>query len=116
MLPASTDSPPNFFTPKRRPALSRPLREEPPAFLCAIVSNYFLLVLVLDAPLAGAASFVDLALGSADLAAGFSALAGAFAAGLAAGLSALAAGAVASFAGAAATGAASAFAGAFSAA
>src|SRR5690606_14137256 len=39
MLPAMTCSPPNFFTPRRRPAESRPLREEPPAFLCAI-SNY----------------------------------------------------------------------------
>src|SRR5665213_2902009 len=29
-------SPPNFFTPRRWPAESRPLREEPPAFLCAI--------------------------------------------------------------------------------
>src|SRR5215468_3299198 len=36
MLPASTCSPPNFLTPSRRPAVSRPLREEPPAFLCAI--------------------------------------------------------------------------------
>src|SRR5579864_1271201 len=36
MLPATTISPPNFFTPNRRPRLSRPLREEPPAFLCAI--------------------------------------------------------------------------------
>src|SRR3990167_4462023 len=36
MLPASTASPPNFLTPRRRPAESRPLREEPPAFLCAI--------------------------------------------------------------------------------
>jgi hypothetical protein len=26
-------SPPDFFTPRRRPALSRPLRDEPPAFL-----------------------------------------------------------------------------------
>jgi len=25
-----------FLTPSRRPALSRPLRDEPPAFLCAI--------------------------------------------------------------------------------
>src|SRR5690349_16202299 len=40
MLPATTVSPPNFFTPKRRPALSRPLRDEPPAFLCAIVRLY----------------------------------------------------------------------------
>ena len=38
MLPASTCSPPYFLTPSRRPAVSRPLREEPPAFLCAIVS------------------------------------------------------------------------------
>src|SRR5579863_1850093 len=36
MLPASTSWPPNFLTPRRRPAVSRPLREEPPAFLCAI--------------------------------------------------------------------------------
>src|SRR5215469_2496084 len=36
MLPATTASPPNFLTPSRRPRLSRPLREEPPAFLCAI--------------------------------------------------------------------------------
>src|SRR2546430_11117582 len=36
MLPGSTISPPNFLTPSRLPALSRPLRDEPPAFLCAI--------------------------------------------------------------------------------
>mmetsp|Transcript_738 Transcript_738/g.1285 ORF Transcript_738/g.1285 Transcript_738/m.1285 type:complete len:373 (-) Transcript_738:73-1191(-) len=36
MLPAMTDSPPNFLMPRRRPAESRPLREEPPAFLCAM--------------------------------------------------------------------------------
>src|SRR6516165_3102554 len=36
MLPGMTISPPNFFTPSRLPRLSRPLREEPPAFLCAI--------------------------------------------------------------------------------
>src|SRR3712207_6284312 len=41
MLPGTTASPPNFFTPRRRPALSRPLREDPPAFLCAI-SKYYL--------------------------------------------------------------------------
>src|ERR1700732_4270417 len=35
MLPGTTISPPNFLTPSRRPALSRPLRDEPPAFLCA---------------------------------------------------------------------------------
>src|SRR5260370_22873707 len=38
VLPGSTISPPNFLTPSRRPALSRPLREEPPAFLCAILN------------------------------------------------------------------------------
>src|SRR5258707_11266695 len=38
MLPGMTISPPNFLTPSRRPALSRPLREEPPAFLCAILN------------------------------------------------------------------------------
>src|ERR1700724_3718082 len=37
MLPATTASPPNFLTPSRRPRLSRPLRDEPPAFLCAIL-------------------------------------------------------------------------------
>src|SRR5271165_4395424 len=42
MLPGMTISPPNFFTPRRLPRLSRPLREEPPAFLCAIC--HFLLV------------------------------------------------------------------------
>src|SRR5580704_10068627 len=36
MLPPVTASPPNFFTPRRRPFESRPLRDEPPAFLCAI--------------------------------------------------------------------------------
>src|SRR5665213_2647783 len=36
MLPATTFSPPKRFTPRRRPAESRPLREEPPAFLCAM--------------------------------------------------------------------------------
>src|SRR5262249_6897069 len=36
ILPASTCSPPYFLIPSRRPAVSRPLREEPPAFLCAM--------------------------------------------------------------------------------
>src|SRR6516164_5469779 len=36
ILPGITISPPNFLTPSRRPRLSRPLREDPPAFLCAI--------------------------------------------------------------------------------
>src|SRR5438128_2511523 len=42
MLPATTASPPNFLTPRRRPAVSRPLRDEPPAFLCAMVQLLFL--------------------------------------------------------------------------
>ena len=37
MLPARTLWPPDFFTPSRRPAESRPLRDEPPAFLCAMI-------------------------------------------------------------------------------
>src|SRR2546423_1550650 len=41
MLPGTTISPPNFLTPSRRPRLSRPLREEPPAFLCAIRHSLF---------------------------------------------------------------------------
>src|SRR5215467_3214361 len=41
MLPGMTISPPNFFTPRRLPRLSRPLREEPPAFLCAICCSFF---------------------------------------------------------------------------
>src|SRR5262249_8585580 len=36
MLPASTCSPPKIFKPRRWACESRPLREEPPAFLCAI--------------------------------------------------------------------------------
>src|SRR5689334_9307524 len=36
MLPASTLWPPDFLMPRRRPSVSRPLRDEPPAFLCAI--------------------------------------------------------------------------------
>src|SRR6516165_5107462 len=36
ILPGMTISPPNFLTPRRLPRLSRPLRDEPPAFLCAI--------------------------------------------------------------------------------
>src|SRR5512137_1363122 len=42
MFPARTNSPPYFFTPRRCPWLSRPLRLEPPPFLCAIV--YLLLL------------------------------------------------------------------------
>src|SRR5262245_50928650 len=42
MLPARTRWPPVFLTPRRCPAESRPLREEPPAFLCAISDSLFL--------------------------------------------------------------------------
>src|SRR5277367_5838889 len=41
MLPASTTSPPNFLTPSRRPGESRPLRELPPAFLCAMAYDLY---------------------------------------------------------------------------
>src|SRR5271168_1538075 len=37
ILPARQASPPNFFTPRRWPAESRPLRDDPPAFLCAMI-------------------------------------------------------------------------------
>src|SRR5947207_10648287 len=57
MLPARTVSLPNFLTPSRLLSLSRPLRDEPPAFLCAM-SNYFFGVFF-AAALAGAAFFVD---------------------------------------------------------
>src|SRR5262249_45392574 len=40
MWPGMTISPPNFLTPSRRPRLSRPLRDEPPAFLCAIRHSF----------------------------------------------------------------------------
>src|SRR3954451_15166875 len=103
MLPARADWPPNNFTPRRLLSLSRPLRDEPPAFLCAM-SNYFAFGLFLAAALAGAAFFVDavFGLGAAFLAAGFSApasfaLAGAgFSVGLPAVSSALCSSAVAS--------------------
>src|SRR5215212_7341033 len=80
MLPARTVSLPNFFTPRRLLSLSRPLRDEPPAFLCAM-SNYFAFGVFLAPALAGAAFFVD----------GVSALALAGAAFFAAGLGASAA-------------------------
>src|SRR5215467_10770847 len=38
MLPAATCSPPKIFRPSRWLLESRPLRDEPPAFLCAITS------------------------------------------------------------------------------
>src|SRR4051794_29522765 len=37
MLPAEIAWPPNIFTPSLWPGESRPLREEPPAFLCAMI-------------------------------------------------------------------------------
>src|SRR6185503_17884385 len=37
MLPAEIAWPPNIFTPSLWPGESRPLREEPPAFLCAML-------------------------------------------------------------------------------
>src|SRR3954463_15373852 len=39
MLPGNTISPPNFLPPSRFPPLSRPFRDEPPAFLCAISNS-----------------------------------------------------------------------------
>src|SRR5438270_14038069 len=75
MLPARTLSLPNFFTPRRLLSLSRPLRDEPPAFLCAMLDYFF--GVFLAAPLAGAAFFVDpdsaLALTGAAFLADFSA-------------------------------------------
>src|SRR5262249_12712362 len=41
MLPARQCSPPKSFTPRRWPAESRPLRDDPPAFLCAIWVSWF---------------------------------------------------------------------------
>src|SRR6476620_8851091 len=58
MFPARTACPPNFFTPRRLLSLSRPLPDEPPAFLCPM-SNYFAFGDFLAAALACAAFFVD---------------------------------------------------------
>src|SRR5712671_5748896 len=44
--PGTTISPPNFLTPSRLPRLSRPLRDEPPAFLCAICRSFLALRIV----------------------------------------------------------------------
>src|SRR3982751_7052720 len=60
MWPARRVSLPNFFTPRRLLSLSRPLRDEPPAFLCAM-SNYFAFGLFFAPPLAGAAFSVEAA-------------------------------------------------------
>src|SRR5690242_1788057 len=81
MLPARTDCPPNFFTPRRLLSLSRPLRDEPPAFLCAMTKwgpDYLAFGAFLALPLAGAAFFVDgvLAVGL-SLVVGFAAFGGA---------------------------------------
>src|SRR5579862_3990728 len=38
-MPPTTCSPPNFLTPRRRPAESRPFRDEPPAFLWAMTPS-----------------------------------------------------------------------------
>src|SRR5438270_9759506 len=75
MLPARTDWPPNFFTPRRLLSLSRPLRDEPPAFLCAM-SNYFAFGVFFAPPLAGAAFFVEAALAGFAAAAAFFGAAG----------------------------------------
>src|SRR5215216_3440301 len=87
MLPARADWPPNSLTPRRLLSLSRPLRELPPAFLCAI-GYYFAFGVFLAAPLAGAAFFVDGAFGAGASEAAFFGLAAAFA--FLAGLSGLA--------------------------
>src|SRR3954452_12898785 len=79
ILPARTLSLPNFFTPSRLLSLSRPLRDEPPAFLCAI-SDYLAFGDFLAAPLAGAAFFVDGLLAAGLAAAFFGAALGALAA------------------------------------
>src|SRR5919107_4767688 len=74
MLPARTVSLPNFFTPRRLLSLSRPLRDEPPAFLCAMTNcgpDYLPLGGFLAPPLAGAAFFVEVAAGVSPLAVPF---------------------------------------------
>ena len=66
MLPGITAWPPDFLSPRRRPAESRPLRELPPAFLCAIAlysSDFFFLAAGFLA--AGLAAAFGLALVSA---------------------------------------------------
>src|SRR5918912_125000 len=42
--PAETVSPPNTFTPSRFEVESRPFREEPPPFLCAMVERGYQLL------------------------------------------------------------------------
>src|SRR6185312_8632765 len=67
MLPAGTTWPPKRFTPRRWPAESRPLRELPPAFLCAMAgySSFFLFAAFL------AAGFFAVVLAAADFGAAF---------------------------------------------
>src|SRR5690606_4763093 len=86
MLPATTASPPNFFTPRRRPAVSRPLRDEPPACLCAISGAPYSLSALGAAFLAGAFFAGFSAAASSVLAAAF--FGAAFLAGALAGASA----------------------------
>src|SRR5436190_23249827 len=90
MLPAMTFSPPKAFTPSLRPAVSRPLRDEPPAFLWAM-GDYSFSVLGLRglaAAFLGFASAAASATGAAATAASglASTLASGFALALAAGL------------------------------
>src|SRR5512137_264084 len=77
ILPGMTLCPPDFLTPRCRPAESRPLRDEPPAFLCAMGK-------VLYVFLSLAAGFLSAAF-AAGLAAGFFAGAAFFAKGFFAG-------------------------------
>src|SRR4051812_13853535 len=65
MLPGTTASPPNFLTPRRRPSESRPLREEPPDFLCAMRASYYSSVFLA----LGAAAFFGAALAGVSAAA-----------------------------------------------
>src|SRR5487761_2387948 len=76
MLPATTISPPAFFKPRRRPALSRPLREDPPAFLCAITALSNSVTVYTDSVKESSHFFLPFVAGFARfLAAGFLALA-----------------------------------------
>src|SRR5687767_10342204 len=79
MLPARTLSPPNIFKPRRRPALSRPFLEEPPAFLCAIVTALeFCSSSYTDSVTESSHFFVPFAAGFLPFVAGFLALAAVF--------------------------------------
>src|SRR3712207_1394445 len=49
MLPARTRSPPNFLMPRYFGLLSRPFREEPTPFLCAMVASVSAEIDVVDA-------------------------------------------------------------------